>query len=110
MSETTAELGLLMQLTRIDRIGRSILTLNRDREYAILKGMLAVSPTDSVLDVGSGDGFWTVRFAKSCTSVTGLEPDERTLGIARKLSVPIRFMSAALVNPCHFQMTHLTRL
>jgi ubiquinone/menaquinone biosynthesis C-methylase UbiE len=74
-----------MQLTRIDRIGRSILTLNRDREYAILNGMLALSTTDSVLDAGSGDGFWTARFAKSCTSVTGLEPDERTLGIARTL-------------------------
>src|SRR5215471_4228161 len=85
MSETTADLGLVTQLTRIDRIGRSILTLNRDREYAILKGMLALSPTDSVLDAGSGDGFWTARFAKSCTSVTGLEPDERTLGIARQL-------------------------
>lgn len=85
MSETTADPGLLTQLTRIDRIGRSILTLNRDREYAVLKGMLALRPTDSVLDVGSGDGFWTVRFAKSCTSVTGLEPDQRMLGIARQL-------------------------
>jgi demethylmenaquinone methyltransferase/2-methoxy-6-polyprenyl-1,4-benzoquinol methylase len=71
MSETTAELGLLTQLTHIDRMGRTILTLNRDREYAILKRMLALSTTDSVLDAGSGDGVWTVRVAKSCTSVPG---------------------------------------
>jgi ubiquinone/menaquinone biosynthesis C-methylase UbiE len=66
-------------------MGRSILTLNRDREYGILNEMLALSTTDSLLDAGSGDGFWTLRFAKSCNSVTGLEPDERMLSIARTL-------------------------
>lgn len=71
--------------SRIDRMGRSLLTLNRDREYKILKQMLALRPTDRVLDIGSGDGFWTIRFAAHCAQVTGLEPDERALEYARTL-------------------------
>jgi ubiquinone/menaquinone biosynthesis C-methylase UbiE len=70
---------------RIDRMSRSIFTLNRDREYNILKRMLDLSPTDHILDVGSGDGFWTVRFATYCAHVIGLEPDEHMLGLARNL-------------------------
>ncbi|HMS85911.1 MAG TPA: class I SAM-dependent methyltransferase [Nitrospira sp.] len=71
--------------TQMDRVGRSLLTLNRDREYKILKQMLALSPTDHVLDVGSGDGFWTSRLAMHCGQITGLEPDERALDHARTL-------------------------
>jgi ubiquinone/menaquinone biosynthesis C-methylase UbiE len=74
-----------MYLARIDRISRSFLTLNRDREYTALKRMLALNATDTVLDVGSGDGFWTARLAKHCVCVIGLEPDEQTLGYARTL-------------------------
>ena len=64
-----------MYFTRIARLSRSLLTLNRDREYAILKRMLAFSGTDTVLDAGSGDGFWTARFATHCAHITVLEPD-----------------------------------
>jgi len=72
-------------LTRISGAGRSILTLNRDREYAALKRMLELKPTDTVLDAGCGDGFWTSRIAKYCGHVTGLEPDRRTIGVAQAL-------------------------
>ncbi len=74
-----------MYLARIDRLSKSLLTLNRDREYTALKRMLALSATDAVLDVGSGDGFWTARLAKHCARVIGLEPDEQMLGYARTL-------------------------
>ena len=74
-----------MFLTRISRAARSILTLNRDREYAALRRMLELKATDSVLDAGSGDGFWTLRIAKYCGHVTGLEPDKRTIQVARAL-------------------------
>jgi SAM-dependent methyltransferase len=74
-----------MYLAQIDRISRSLLTLNRDREYTALKRMLALSATDTMLDVGSGDGFWTARLAKHCARVVGLEPDGQTLGYARTL-------------------------
>ena len=43
-----------MYLTRIARMSRSLLTLNRDREYATLKRMLLLNRTDTVLDAGSG--------------------------------------------------------
>lgn len=47
--------------------------------------MLALKPTDLVLDVGSGDGFWTARLAPECARITGLEPDERALEYARAM-------------------------
>jgi ubiquinone/menaquinone biosynthesis C-methylase UbiE len=47
--------------------------------------MLELRPIDSLLDVGSGDGFWTARFAAQCAKVTGLEPDKGMLGLARDL-------------------------
>src|SRR6185503_19003474 len=71
--------------TRIRRMSRSIFTLNRDREYNSLKRMLDLRPADKLLDIGSGDGFWTARFAAHCAKVTGLEPDERMLGLAQTL-------------------------
>ena len=72
-------------LTRIGRISRSLFTLNRDREYQGLKRMLDLRPSDHLLDVGSGDGFWTARFAAHSARVMGLEPDERMLTLARTL-------------------------
>ena len=66
-------------LTRIARTGKSIVTLNRDREYAALKRMLDLKATDILLDVGCGDGFWTSRIAQNCRHVIGIEPDRETL-------------------------------
>ena len=72
-------------LSRVAQAGKSLLTLNRDREYSILAAMLALRATDIVLDAGSGDGFWTMRLAKKCARITGLEPDHKTLNFARML-------------------------
>jgi ubiquinone/menaquinone biosynthesis C-methylase UbiE len=74
-----------MQLARFARVSRSLLTLNRDREYRTLKGMLALSATDTVLDAGSGDGFWTKRLASHCGRITGVEPAQEALRYARLL-------------------------
>lgn len=74
-----------MILTRINRISRSLLTLNRDREFATLKGMLALKATDIVLDVGCGDGFWTTSLAKHCAHITGLDPGWPALEFAKTL-------------------------
>ncbi|MCP4369043.1 MAG: methyltransferase domain-containing protein [Deltaproteobacteria bacterium] len=72
-----------MKITsRINRIVRSVFTLNRDSEYSILVKMLDLRPTDRLLDVGSGDGFWTARFAKYCKEVVGLEPDSQLMSSA----------------------------
>jgi len=69
---------------RIAQWGKSIVTLNRAREYSTLKRMLNVQLTDSVLDLGCGDGFWTSRLAQNCAHIVGLEPDLKILGYARR--------------------------
>jgi len=73
-----------MNLKQLDRKARSIFSLNRDREYAVLLKMLALKPGDRLLDVGSGDGYWTVRFARYCGHVVGLEPGEKSLAWSRE--------------------------
>ena len=74
-----------MSWMSLDRTCRSLLSLNRDREYRTLCEMLDLQPSDTLLDVGSGDGFWTARLAGRCVSVTGLEPDDRLRGYAEAL-------------------------
>jgi ubiquinone/menaquinone biosynthesis C-methylase UbiE len=74
-----------VNLARIERGGRSVITLNRDREFSILRRMLDLAPGDELVDFGSGDGFWTVRFGGACAAVTGLEPDGRLIAYARAL-------------------------
>jgi ubiquinone/menaquinone biosynthesis C-methylase UbiE len=69
---------------RMAQWGKSVFTLNRDREYAALKRMLYVKPTDVVLDIGCGDGFWTSRMAQHCAHIIGLEPNPKTLDYARR--------------------------
>lgn len=74
-----------MFFKRVVQAAKSILTLNRDREFVELKRMLDLNSTDRVLDAGCGDGFWTLRMATQCGHVTGLEPDNRTVQVARDL-------------------------
>jgi ubiquinone/menaquinone biosynthesis C-methylase UbiE len=66
-------------LTRLDRLGRNIFTLNRDREYMALRRMLDLGQTDILLDVGSGDGFRTARFSRYCEYVVGQDPSQRSV-------------------------------
>ncbi len=40
--------------------------------------------TDVVLDIGSGDGYWTNYFGKRCGKITGVEPYEEHIQIAQK--------------------------
>ncbi len=72
-------------LEKVGRVARSVLSLNRHREYTHLSRMLGLRSSDRVLDVGSGDGFWTARFAPHCARIVGLEPDDRLLGMATRL-------------------------
>ncbi len=78
-----------LRFQRLVRTAANVCTLNRDREYAALKGMLDLKSTDAVLDIGCGDGYWTSRIATHSGQVTGLDPD------ARSLSFATRFRSGA---------------
>jgi ubiquinone/menaquinone biosynthesis C-methylase UbiE len=70
-------------LNQLSRASRSLFTLNRDREYKILRRMLELRPTDTLLDFGCGDGFWTARFAKHCGLVIGVDADEKMVEYAK---------------------------
>jgi ubiquinone/menaquinone biosynthesis C-methylase UbiE len=74
-----------MVVQRVGRDVRSLLSLNRKREFDTLCTMLELARMDSLLDVGSGDGFWTVRLARRVAHVTGVEPDDALIGRARRL-------------------------
>lgn len=39
---------------------------------------------DVVLDIGSGDGYWTNYFGKYCSKIIGVEPYEEHMNIAKK--------------------------
>jgi ubiquinone/menaquinone biosynthesis C-methylase UbiE len=77
--------SISLVLARTTRSARSVLSLNRAREFATLCAMLDLQPGDALLDVGSGDGYWTMRFAGRVAQVTGLEPDEVLIEHARRL-------------------------
>jgi cyclopropane fatty-acyl-phospholipid synthase-like methyltransferase len=48
-------------IARANRSVRSVITLNRSTEFKALCRLLQLTSTDSLLDVGSGDGYWTNR-------------------------------------------------
>jgi ubiquinone/menaquinone biosynthesis C-methylase UbiE len=70
---------------RINAAIRSYCSLNRNREFALLQQRAEESSRGALLDIGSGDGFWTERFAKHFESAYGLEPDPKALDTAQKL-------------------------
>lgn len=56
-----------------------------DLEFRLLVGMLRARPAERLLDVGCGTGYFTRRFAREAgMSVTGIDPDPRSLDYARK--------------------------
>jgi len=72
-------------LNRLNAAIRSYCSLNRNREFALLSQRAGESERGALLDIGSGDGFWTERFAKHFERSYGLEPDPKALRAAQKL-------------------------
>ena len=72
-------------LHRLNAAVRSYCSLNRNREFALLRQRAEETARGSLLDIGSGDGFWTERFARHFESSYGLEPDPQDLRTAQKL-------------------------
>ena len=52
-------------------------------EYRLLYQLLAPAPDASILDVGCGTGYFTRRFALDGRIVTGVDPDQSMLEVAR---------------------------
>ena len=72
-------------LKRLKAVIRSLCSLNRQREFALLRRRAGESRRGTLLDIGSGDGFWTERFAKDFDDTYGLEPDPHAMHTAQKL-------------------------
>lgn len=56
----------------------------RKVEISFIEKDAALKKDDIVLDIGSGDGYWTNYFSRNCKEVTGIEPYEEHFLIAKK--------------------------
>ena len=74
-----------MFILKLNRIAKSLLSLNRREEYKYLVKMLSITHKDIVLDIGSGDGYWSANIAKKCNTTIGLEPDYQMMEYAINL-------------------------
>ena len=74
-----------MLMTRLMSSIKSRCSLNRQREFDELLRRIAPSKQDTLLDIGSGDGYWTSYFAQYAGRTVGLEPDPAALNLARRL-------------------------
>jgi ubiquinone/menaquinone biosynthesis C-methylase UbiE len=74
-----------MSLMRLISKVKSVCSLNRRREFKELLRRIAPTKQDSLLDIGSGDGYWTNQFALWAGRTVGLEPDPHALNLARSL-------------------------
>jgi len=50
----------------------------------VLSTMMKINKKDNLLDVGSGDGYWTNQFASIAGNVVGVDPDQNLLEMARE--------------------------
>ena len=71
-------------LTKINRIARSVISLNRRLEYDTILSMLKLDNQDYLLDVGSGDGYWTYKFSSLAKDVIGIDPSANLLEMAEE--------------------------
>lgn len=58
-----------------------------EQEYVLLRKWLAMPPGASLLDVGSGTGYFSRRFAREGAVVTGLDADTEAVAYARTRTV-----------------------
>jgi ubiquinone/menaquinone biosynthesis C-methylase UbiE len=88
-------------LNRLNAAIRSYCSLNRNREFALLRQRAGESTREALLDIGSGDGFWTERFAKHFANSYGLEPDPKALRTAQRLhGARTRYVHGFAENLC----------
>ena len=69
-------------ILKINRMIRSIVSLNRKIEFNTIVEMLNFHNEDRLLDVGSGDGFWTNKFSHFAKEVVGVDPTKELLNLS----------------------------
>jgi SAM-dependent methyltransferase len=70
---------------RVNTAIRGLCSLNRNREFSLLRRCVLQDSHGALLDIGSGDGYWTDRFAHDFHPSFGLEPDPQALRLAQKI-------------------------
>src|SRR2546430_17435197 len=73
------------------RIAESLSVRKRSKDLQILRGLLALSSTLRLLDVGGGAGTATERFSVGCREVTVLEPNRKKIAVGRKRRPALQF-------------------
>ncbi len=63
-----------------------------EREATLLLELIKPARGQSLLDVGSGTGYFSRRFAAGGLAVTGIDPDPAMLDYARTLSGPVEYL------------------
>ncbi len=71
-------------IKKITRTARSIISLNRLIEFKTIVKMLDLNTNDILLDVGSGDGYWTNKFSSLVKEVVGVDPTDELLSLSKK--------------------------
>lgn len=64
-------------------------------EFALLMNMLRPATGASLLDVGSGSGYFSRGFATAGLQVTGIDPDPAMLAYASQRHDPIRYLQGS---------------
>jgi len=73
-----------MIIDKIISYSRVFFCLNRKKEFNSIVTLGKINKTDSVLDIGSGEGYWTKEFSKRSKQATGIDPDEKAISDSRR--------------------------
>jgi SAM-dependent methyltransferase len=69
-----------------------------DREFSVLKKLLAPEPGASLLDVGCGTGYFSRRFAQLPLRVTGIDPDLAALNFAKEQGKAVNYIRGSVLQ------------
>src|SRR3989344_8157201 len=68
-----------------------------DVECRLITQLLQPSSGESVLDVGSGTGYFSRRFAAAGLRVTGIDPDRAVTDYARQRNAPVTYVEGTAI-------------
>lgn len=73
-----------MIIKQIISHARVLFSLNRRKEFNSIISLGKIDNSDNLLDVGSGEGYWTNQFAKITKKAIGIDPDKNAILDSRK--------------------------
>ena len=88
-----------MIIEKIISFSRVFFCLNRKKEFNSIVTLGKIDKADSILDIGSGEGYWTHEFSKISKQTTGIDPDEKAIKDSRSFfqkTSNLKFVKAAV--------------